>query len=80
LIHDHQALNGADPPEETWWLDAESDLTESRCERFQQELANTKDLIQSRSIDAMQLLCECQHPLQELKLMDNTFGDDSSYN
>jgi len=30
LIHDHQALNGADPPEETWWLDAESDLTESR--------------------------------------------------
>jgi protein regulator of cytokinesis 1 len=78
LIYYHQALNGADPPEETWWLDVASDLTESRCERFHKELADMKDLIQSRSVEAVQLLCECQHLLRDLKLMDNTVGEESS--
>lgn len=78
LIFYYQALNGTDPPVETWWLDVESDLTESRCERFHKELAVMKDLIQSRSVEAVKLLCECQHLLRELKLIDKTVGDDSS--
>lgn len=78
LIQCHLALNGTDPPSETWWLDVESDLTESCCEKFHKQLAEMKDLIQSRSTTVVQLLCECQHLLRELKLIDNSVGDDSS--
>jgi len=76
LIHGHEALNGTSPPPDIWWLDVESDLTDSRQEQFQKELKEMKELIQSRSLTAVQLLCDCQQLLRELKLLENT--DDSS--
>ena len=43
LTHGHETLNGASPPPDIWWLDGESDLTDSRQEQLQKELKEMKE-------------------------------------